>query len=77
MKVKCIRTNCVTGEKKVEEHYGGGMKTKQNDIRKIKSSIQTQERTLANLKSMSIYAGDSIELSERILASLRAQLGLP
>lgn len=52
------------------------MKTKQNDIRKIKSSIQLQERTIANLKGMSIEAGDSIQLAERILEQLKAQLWL-
>lgn len=48
--------------------------TKKRDIRQLRESIMLQERTHRNLKALSIECGDSIALSERILAQLKAQL---
>ena len=50
--------------------------TNQKRISQLRKSIELQERIKSNLESMSIAAPESIELCDRIIAQLSAQLSI-
>jgi hypothetical protein len=51
------------------------MKTNKN-INRLKNSIKLQERMIVSLKGMIIANPETIELCERIIRSLKAQLSI-